>query len=127
MKAVVVAEVPVAFKKVKFCKVVDPVTNTVVNVGSGLNDPETQVPLTAKHPVERFIPLVKVEVPAPVTKSCVVEAEPPSERLPVMEVEVPVPVIDPDPSEKVLAVSAVEKRLVDEAVVLKIVVPVALV
>ena len=71
-----------------------------------------------------------VEVPRPVTKSCEVEAAPVMAKLPVIEVEVPEPVILieavlPDPKLKVLAVSAVEKRLVEEAVVLKIEVPVA--
>ena len=73
------------------------------------------------------MPLAKVEVPLPVTNNCEVEAEPPMDIFPVIEVEVPVPVIDPEPKLKVLAVNPVVKRFVDEAVVLKIVVPVALV
>ena len=126
---------------------------TLLKVGSGLADELKHTLLTAKHPVDKLIPLAneevavvddtlsketvspprKVEVAEPlVTKSCEVEAAPPIDKLPVIEVEVPEPVtlieaVLPDPNVKVLAVSAVVKRLVEEAVVLNIVVPVALV
>jgi hypothetical protein len=97
-KLVVVAEVPVALMKVKFWRVLEPVSKRLERVVS----PPVAVSVPVKLAVDEIVwPLIKPEVMAPVVRA-------------PLEVMLPV-------------VKLVEKRLVDEAVVAKELVEVAFV